>query len=50
MPAGFFLGRIIKGDLNALALWDKLGRMADDSPPEVPALGVEGTPKEHIEP
>src|SRR5262245_52636720 len=48
MPASFFLGRILKGDLHALALWDRSGRLADDSPPEVPALGVEGAPKEHI--
>ena len=50
MAAGFFLGRIVEADANDCALWDKLGRLADDRPPEVPSLGVEGAPKEHIEP
>ena len=49
MLAGFFLGRIVEDDLNDLALWDTLGRLADDRPSEVPSFGVERTTEEHIE-
>ena len=49
MGASFFLGRIVEADPNDLALGDKLGRQADDRPPELPALVVEGAPEEDIE-
>lgn len=50
MPAGFFLSRIVKGDLNDLVLWDRVGRMADDCAPELPSFVIEGTTEEPIEP
>jgi len=40
MPAGFFLSRIVKGDLNDLVLWDRVGRMADDCAPELPSFVI----------
>ena len=49
MGPRFFLGRIVEADTNDFACGDKLGRQADDCPPEVPALVVEGAPEEHIE-
>jgi hypothetical protein len=49
LGAPFFLGRIVEDDAYDFALGDKLGRPVDDGPPEVPAVGVEGAPKEDIE-
>ena len=40
MVAGFFLGRIVEADANDFACGDKLGRQADNRPPEVPALVI----------
>ena len=48
MGAGFFLGRIVKGDSNDLVRRDKWGRKADDGAPKLPASVVEGTTEEHI--
>src|SRR5262249_36357320 len=49
MGAGFFLGRIVEADPNDLACGHTLRRQADDGAPELPALGVEGTPQEDRE-
>ena len=49
MATRFFLGRIVEADPNDHPLGDKLGRQANDRPPEVPALVVQGTPEEDIE-
>jgi hypothetical protein len=45
----FFLRRIVEADANDCAGRDKLGREADDCPPEMPAGLVERAPEEHIE-
>ena len=49
MGAGFFLGRIVKGDSHDLVRRDKWGRKADDGAPKLPASVVEGTTEEHLE-
>ena len=50
MAPGFFLRGIVEADPNDLAFLDQLGGQADDRPPEVPALVVEGAPEEDVEP
>ena len=49
MGTGFFLGRIVADDAYDVALGDKRGRQADDSPPEAPAFVVERATEEDIE-
>ena len=46
MAPGFFLGGSVADDPHDLARGDKLCRQAEDSAPELPASGVEGTPQE----
>jgi hypothetical protein len=49
MGTGFFLGHIVEDDLKDLVFGNQLGCQADDGPPEVPALLVEGSTQEPIE-
>ena len=49
MAPGFFLRGIVEAAPHDLAFWDQLGCQADDRPPEVPALVVEGAPEEDRE-